>query len=171
MPSFSSGSLQELAGNSHSLQELAGKRDALQQQWQQQEQQGWHVSAARGNLQQQQQQQQAVRRFGFLHWLISLMWSFAFAPLLPFTWLWAATLGRCTKRGEQQQQQQGLQYAYAQAYQPEAATGPKAAAAVPATRRPRRSIVFEQPSGFGVHERSKRRGLLEVRRVWHPHRE
>lgn len=26
----------------------------------------------------------------------------------------------------------------------------------------RRSIVFEQPSGFGVHEHSKRRGLIEV---------
>jgi hypothetical protein len=37
-----------------------------------------------------------------------------------------------------------------------------------AARGPRRSIVFEQPSGFGVHERSKRRGLLEVGRVLLP---
>lgn len=93
-----------------------------------------------------------------------MLWRCAFAPLLPFTWVWAVTLGRFMGGSKEQQQQQGLEYAYAQSCQPDAAPGAATAvaAAAAAARGPRRSIVFEQPSGFGVHERSKRRGLLEV---------
>jgi hypothetical protein len=179
LPSFSSsGSLQELAagtqhlqapaGHSQALQESAGCSHAMHQQnMQGLSQPAWHAAA---HLPQQQQQQQHNRQPGAVQWMLSLLWYAFFAPLLPFAWVWRAAVKLLTSRGthkQQNHQQQGLQHAYAQAYQPQAAAVAAAAAgpaaAVPAAARgPRRSIVFEQPSGFGVHERSKRRGLLEV---------
>jgi hypothetical protein len=173
LPSFSSGSFQELAGNSHYLQEtLAGDGEHLPQQLLQQDMahEAWHA-VAQPQQQQQQQQQQEGRPTGLLRQLLRLLWRCMFAPLLPFTWLWTATLGRLRRssKPQLQLQQQGLEYAYAQAYQPEAAAEVlmAAAGAPAAARQLRRSIVFEQPSGFGVHERSKRRGLLEVTRLYY----
>jgi hypothetical protein len=175
LPSFSSSSsLQDMAGSTqHSqfagcgqlLQDPAAcTRAAQQQDMQAMSQPAWHAAAHLPQQQQQQQrQQQHDKQLGVVQWMLGLLWYIVFVPLLPLTWLCRAAAKVFTLRStlkQQRQQQDGLQYACAQAHQPqEAAT----AAAAPATARAhRRSIVFEQPSGFGVHERSKRRGLLEV---------